>query len=121
MPDKEFQNATKDGKNMNITFENNRAEKEVRQPYTSGVRSNVDKVTTSQVNSKGVFALDISGTVMDNKAYEGQGKTIEEVMQNAGLIDVTTQKNYMAVMSNTMSDEDFARLQKEGYHPGNTD
>lgn len=108
-------------KNMNITFENNRTEKEVRQPYTSGVRSNVDKVTTSQVNSKGVFALDISGTVMDNKAYEGQGKTIEEVMQNAGLIDVTTQKNYMAVMSNTMSDEDFARLQKEGYHPGNTE
>ena len=105
---------------MNITFENNRAEKEVRQQHTSGAHSNVDRVTTSQVSSKGVFALDISGTVMDNTAYEGQGKTAEDVMQNAGLIDVTTQKNYMAVMSNTMSDEDFAKLQKEGHHPGST-
>lgn len=106
---------------MNITFENNRAENEVRQNHTFGARSNVDRVTTSHVNSKGVFALDISGTVMDNTAYEGQGKTAEDVMQNAGLIDVTTQKNYMAVMSNTMSDEDFARLQKEGHHPGSTE
>lgn len=32
--------------------------------------------------------------------------------------DATLQKNYMVVMSNTMSDEDFAKLEKEGYHPG---
>ena len=107
---------------MNITFDNSRAtDNEVRKSQTSSAYSNVDRATTSQVNSKGVFALDISGTVMDNTAYEGQGKTAEDVMQNAGLIDVTTQKNYMAVMSNTMSDEDFAKLQKEGYHPGNTE
>ena len=113
---------------MNIVFENGRAENEVRNGAASGARSNVDRVTTSHGNSriketssKGVFALDISGTVMDNTAYEGQGKTAEDVMQNAGQIDVVTQKNYMAVMSNTMSTEDFARLQKEGYHPGNTE
>jgi hypothetical protein len=105
---------------MNIIFENN------------GVRphSNVDKATTStsysgshvrETSSRGVFALDISGTVMDNTAYDGQGKTAEDVMQDAGQVDVTTQKNYMAVMSNTMSTEDFAKLQEEGYHPGNTD
>ena len=106
---------------MNITFENSRAENEVRKSQTSNAHSNVDRVTTSHVNSKGVFALDISGTVMDNTAYEGQGKTTEDVMQDAGLIDVTTQKNYMAVMSNTMSDEDFAKLQEEGYHPGSAE
>lgn len=105
---------------MNIIFENSRAENEVRN-YDSGVRSNVDRVTTSHVNSQGVFALDISGTVMDNTAYEGQGKTAEDVMQDAGQMDVATQKNYMVVMSNIMSDEDFAKLQEEGYHPGNTE
>lgn len=103
---------------MNITFENGKV----------NAGTNVDRATTSnsgsrikETSSKGVFALDISGTVMDNTAYEGQGKTAEDVMQDAGQIDVATQRNYMAVMSNTMSDEDFARLQKEGYHPGNTD
>lgn len=106
---------------MNITFDSSRMDNEVRKSQTSSVCSNADRTTISHVNSKGVFALDISGTVMDNTAYEGQGKTTEDVMQDAGLIDVTTQKNYLAVMSNTMSDEDFARLQEEGYHPGNTD
>lgn len=105
---------------MNITFENGRAENEVKSTAVSAARSHVDKTAASQ-NHTSVFALDISGTVMDNTAYEGQGKTAEDVMQNAGQIDVATQKNYMAVMSNTMSDEDFAKLQEEGYHPGNTE
>ena len=108
---------------MNIIFENDRTEKEAIN-FASGVHSNssnVDRVTTSHGNSKGVFALDISGTVMDNTAYEDQAKTIEDVMQDAGQIDVATQKDYMVVMSNVMSDEDFAKLQEEGYHPGNTE
>lgn len=105
---------------MNINFENN------------GVRphSNVDKTVTStsysgshvkETSGRGAFALDISGTVTDNTAYDGQGKTVEDVMQDAGQVDIATQKNYMAVMSNIMSEEDFARLQEEGYHPGDTD
>lgn len=105
---------------MNITFENGRADNEVRSTAAQHARSGVDKATTSHVGSK-VFAVDISGTVMDNTAYEGHGKTAEDVMQDAGQVDVATQKNYMAVMSNTMSDEDFAKLQEEGYHPGNTE
>ena len=67
------------------------------------------------------FALDISGTVMDNNAYTGHGKTAEEVMQAAGMTDVAIQKNYMAVMSNSMSEEDFARLQAKGFNPGSED
>ena len=105
---------------MNITFENGRAENEIRNDNVSRARSNVDRAAASH-NHTEVFALDISGTVMDNTAYEGQGKTTEDVMQDAGQVDVVTQKNYMAVMSNTMSGEDFARLQEEGCHPGSTD
>ena len=97
---------------------------------TKAVRTytNVGRETTSHRTPHGTeksensgFALDISGTVMDNSAYAGHGRTAEEVMLEAGQEDITARRNYMAVMSNTMSDEDFARLQKEGFHPGSTD
>ncbi len=113
---------------MNIVFDNSRAENEAKKASAAAGHSNVNRAAaaygSSQIKETGnreVFALDISGTVMDNTAYEGHGKTVEDVMQDAGQMDVATQRNYMAVMSNTMSDEDFARLQKEGYHPGNTE
>ena len=94
---------------MKITFDNN------------NTNQNVDKVTTTtyrdthteKTNQTGVYALDISGTVMDNNAYKGQGKTVEEVMQDAGNIDVATQRDYMTVMSNSMSTEDFGRMLKD--------
>ena len=98
---------------MKITFDHNIT------------NQNVDRATTAYRNTQthrtervGNYALDISGTVMDNNAYSGHGKTTEEVMQDAGLIDVATQRDYMTVMSNTMSEEDFGRLQRDGYHPG---
>lgn len=105
---------------MNIRFDG--AEGTVRN------HTNVDRETTTyraaedtgKVSARG-FALDISGTVMDNSAYAGHGRTAEEVMQEAGQQDLTARRNYMAVMSNSMSDEDFAKLQKEGFHPGSED
>lgn len=106
---------------MHITFDKNPS-------------SNVDKVTTvyqtaTQAAGKAVsgYALDISGKVTDNAAYgfyesHGvHGRTAEEVMQAAGGLDISLYRNYMTVMSNSMSDEDFAKLQKEGYHPSNMD
>lgn len=90
---------------------------------------NVDRDTTSYRTSasnekkveKNTYTVDISGTVMDNSAYAGHGQTAEEVMQMAAQEDITARRNYMAVMSNSISDEDFAKLQKEGFHPGSTD
>ena len=113
---------------MNIVFDNGRAENEARNANVSVTRSNGNKTTASygspqakKAEGREVFAVNISGTAMDNTAYEDHGKTVEDVMQDAGQMDVTTQRNYMAVMSNTMSDEDFARLQEEGYRPGDTE
>ena len=106
---------------MNIILD----EKQIKdaQAYT-----NVNKGTTTyrtpektgEVKNSG-FALDISGTVMDNSAYTGHGRTAEEVMLDAGQEDITARRNYMAVMSNCMSDEDFAKLQEDGFHPGSTE
>ena len=101
---------------MKITFDHNITNQNVDRATTA-----YRNTQTSKTERTGNYALDISGTVMDNNAYSGHGKTAEEVMQDAGLIDVATQRDYMTVMSNTMSEEDFDRLQKDGYHPEDMD
>ena len=98
---------------MKITFDHSNANQNVDRATTS-----YRETRTTKTERAGYYALDISGTVMDNNAYGGHGKTAEEVMQDAGAIDVATQTDFMTVMSNTMSGEDFSRLQQEGYHPG---
>ncbi len=62
--------------------------------------------------------IDISSIVMDDEAYKGQGMTTKDVMQEAGEQNVSTLRDYMTVMSNFMSDEDYATLVKEGKNPG---
>lgn len=99
---------------MKITFENNNTSQNVDKVMTTTYRN----IGTDKAEQSGIYALDISGTVMDNTAYKGQGKTAKEVMQDAGQIDLAVQKDYMAVMSNSMSTEDFNRMVKDGYHIG---
>ncbi len=65
------------------------------------------------------FSLDLSSEVTDEEAYRGKGRVPEDVMMNAALTDLDVQRDYMTVMSNCVSDEDFARMQKEGFDPGN--
>lgn len=113
---------------MNIVFENNRAENEGRNAAAFAAYSNTNKAgiphnsaRAGTANGRGAFAWDAPGTVMDNTAYGNRGKSMEDIMMDAGQMDVAAQRNYMAVMSNTMSDEDLAKLQEEGYHPGSTE
>ncbi len=90
---------------------------------------NVDKVTTSKentsfykMNKAGAIALDISGIVMDNTAYGDHGRTAEDVMQEAGSqFDVGLQRDYMTVMSNSMSSGDFNKMMEEGFDPSKLD
>ncbi len=100
---------------MRITFENNTPQN------TEKVKAAYSHTRTQECGKAGAFTADISGTVMDNNAYGVQGRTAEEVMQEAQLTDVATQRNYMAVMSNSMSDEDFAKMMKEGANPNDMD
>ena len=73
------------------------------------------KNATRIVAGMGGISLDISGTVTDNAAYGmGELKSAEEVMQDAGHKDIALQRDYMAVMSNSMSAKDYEKLQEEG-------
>ena len=65
---------------------------------------------TARIAGMGGISLDISGTVTDNAAYGmGELKSAEDVMQDAGQKDIALQRNYMAVMSNSMSAEDYKK------------
>ena len=44
-----------------------------------------------------------------------KGKSLIEIQQEAGYADVSTQQDYMTLMSHTMSQEDYAKLQEDGF------
>ena len=67
------------------------------------------------------YALDITDKVMDDKAYQGQGMTVEDIMQQAQDTNVHAQKDFMIVMSNSVSGEDLEKLKEDGFEPGSTD
>lgn len=90
---------------------------------------NVDKATTSKetqsyykTEKMGAIALDISGIVMDNTAYGDHGRTAEDVMQQANSqMDVGVQRDYMTVMSNSMSAKDYNKMMEDGFDPAEMD
>lgn len=88
---------------------------QVRGSHNGGVHEAAGAV--HKAGSRG-FSVDFSGGLPGNQAYEKQGKTMEDVMAEAAATDVSLQKDYMTVMSHSMSDEDFAKLSEEGYDPG---
>ncbi len=88
--------------------------------YVHGSHNSAAREAGGSVHKAGSrgFSVDFSGGMPGNQAYDKQGKTIEDVMAEAAATDVSLQKDYMTVMSNSMSDEDFAKLSEEGYDPG---
>lgn len=50
-----------------------------------------------------------------------RGKTMADIQAQAGAADVQAMQNQMTVMSHTMSDEDYARMAREGYDPSEMD
>lgn len=88
--------------------------------HVHGSHNNAAHETGGSVHKAGSrgFSVDFSGGMPGNRAYDKQGKTMEDVMAEAAATDVSLQKDYMTVMSNSMSDEDFAKLSEEGYDPG---
>lgn len=99
---------------MKITFDNNNTVNNVDRGMTTTYRS----THTEKMSRMGAYTLDISGTVMDNNAYKGQGKTAEDVMQIAVQTDIAVQRDYITVMSNSMSTDDFKKMTQDGYHVG---
>ena len=50
-----------------------------------------------------------------------KGKSLIELQQEAANADVGVQRDFMTVMSHTMTAEDYAKMQEEGFDPGDMD
>ena len=104
---------------MNITLD----AKLSSSPVADTDRPTTYKTTADslQVGNSG-YSLDITDNkVMDDKAYQGHGLTAQDIMSKAGNTNVKAQKDFMIVMSNSVSGEDLEKMQEEGFQPGSTD
>lgn len=102
---------------MKITFDNNSTNQNVDKAAAAAFRD----TRVEKGNQTGAYTFDISGAVMNNTAYKEQGKSAEEVMQDAGQIDIDVQRDYMTVMSSVMSAGDYNRMMEDGYQIGDMD
>lgn len=96
---------------MRITFQYPPTQKGVDRGTTSQELKGQENIAEYQA-----IALDISGKVTDDFSFGNHGRLPEKVMQAVDSEQyVALQRNYMAVMSNSMSGRDFQKLQEEGF------
>ncbi len=100
---------------MKITFcPQNISETERQQP----AKAQAGREAKAPVSAQGaVYAQGVqNGQGWPVEAAKGQkGKSLIELQQEAGGANVDLQQDYMTLMSHTMSQEDYARLEEEGY------
>lgn len=94
------------------------------------ITDNQQKDTTSSVISttnyskadiKKQVKLDITGLGKDTDFCVDQGRSVQDVKDAAGALDVQTARKYMTVMTNTMSEEDYAKMKEDGFDPAKLD
>ncbi|WP_026510975.1 DUF6240 domain-containing protein [Butyrivibrio sp. LC3010] len=80
------------------------------QIYTSAYQKNG--------NVKGAFAVDLNGNFLNNQAYANNGKTKNDIIAEAQNTDTAVRHNYMSIMANNMSADDFAKAAADGFDFG---
>ena len=69
----------------------------------------------SKADIKKQVKLDITGLGKDTNFLIDQGRSWQDVKNMAGVLDGQSVQDYMTVMSNTMSEEDYAKMCEEGF------
>ncbi|MCQ2525631.1 MAG: DUF6240 domain-containing protein [Lachnospiraceae bacterium] len=113
---------------MKITFQNIELNNDAQM---MGVPGKMSAQNSAEMGKKAVSAnvkngirLDVGNSKRGMFTESAGGKNgigITELQQQAGAIDNKVDRNYRAVMSNTMSGADYAKAQKEGYDYGSMD
>ncbi len=102
---------------MKIDFSQTDIKKEEMIPRVSG-SGRQDHLSASEVQAGGVFT-EIGKNALDNiHAYSKKRRTAADELSKAENYDEKVQKNFMAVMANTMSGKDFKEMVENGYAPG---
>ena len=104
------------GETMKIDFTKVLPESATEKNKVSYVTAKEKSDDNTQIAKAG-YSLDISGIVKDNSVCEGHGKTGEDVCTGMSRQDMTNARNYMTVMSNSLSAEDFGKLMENGEEP----
>lgn len=100
---------------MKISFQQQQTTVETEKHYTE--KSHSARNGNGSVNYQVTFS-DRKEELWGGVAGSGRdkGKSLIELQQEAGNLNVAVQQDYMTVMSHTMSEKDYAKLQEEGFH-----
>ena len=107
---------------MRIAFQNgDRPEAAKRSAERPAVRGGGDARPAASATKGGVRAEIGRDRTRGCLPEREKGKSLIELQQEAGNVDVGVRQDYMTVMSHTMSQEDYAELEREGFHFQNMD
>lgn len=104
------------GEKMRISFQNTDTNQSIDRWKSTEKEDQIQRIGTG--SGYAGYRIDAFGMNQDQEVYKEKGKTTEDIMQEAGMQNVGLTRDYMAVMANSMSDEEFAELQKDGYRVG---
>ena len=100
---------------MKITFGQQTVTETEKKNTERRVQQDAEKIIGSQM----VYATFARGQsdIMPGQGVE-KGKSLIEIQQSAGNTDAEVLQDYMTLAANTMSEEDYAKMQKEGFDFG---
>lgn len=87
------------------------------QESTGKVHSEKKRPGTADAEAGSIYAPGMEWSAVPGKAAE-KGKSLIELQQEAQNMDVGITQDYMTVMSHTLSEEDYAKAQEEGFDFG---
>ncbi len=101
---------------MKISFYQ-QATNETEQQHSGKTHMNHGSGKAQQVSAAYAAVARGGDMHLDGMAGKGadKGKSLIELQQEAGAVDVGVQRDYMTLMSHTMSEEDYAKMQEEGF------
>ena len=90
--------------------------------FTNNSEYKLNNLTPGQRDKAGSAGATVEFGARSAHGFKGveSGKKNEkrDILKEAASFDAKNAHNYMAVMSNTLSDKDFQKLREEGYQPG---
>jgi len=108
---------------LKVTFQQQKAsETEKKRGETKTVSQQAAKSGEVVAAGQSAFAA-IGNRMLDEMPGNGneKGKSLIELQEEAADADVAVSRDFMTVMSHTMSEEDYAKMQEEGFDPGSMD
>lgn len=101
---------------MRITFQTQEAEKQQENIKNIYQDKHGQQIRTGRnAQREGGYAVTFAGGSEAPWVQGKKQKSFAQLQQEAGNIDVGIRQDYMTLMSNTMSEEDYAKLQEEGF------